>query len=127
MNRTELWLLVIVWKSLVAVPVVTIVPLLIAAAPPLVIRGVAVFALGAQIVPAIYGFAAALAVLGDGVIEPRFGFLDSLAAMFAVVGTNPRSRHQEQESTHGQKSSHGVYESSAMPVLLFRQGFLHSG
>jgi len=124
MNGIELWLLVIVRESLVAVPVLFVVPLLISTAPPLVICLEAALALCTQIMPAIDGFAAVLAVFRDSVIEPRFRLLNPMAAMFTVISVNSRSSGQEQERFHSDESGYGVKETPA--ILIFSQGFLHS-
>jgi hypothetical protein len=96
--------LVIIRESLVAVPVLFVVPLLVPTVPPLVICLEAALALRTQIVPAIDGFAAVLAVFRNSVIETRFRLLNSLAAMFAVIGVNSRSPGEEQERSHSDES-----------------------
>ncbi len=82
--------------TLVAIPTVFGLPAMIVAVPPLMVAIPTACAFGVQIAAPVIGLSAALAIVGDGVIQPRFRlFHGTLAMGSAIVGGRGRSRHKE--------------------------------
>jgi hypothetical protein len=71
--------------SLVMIPVGFRVPGMISAVPPLMISVPAVLPFGTEIMPAVAGLGAFLAVLGYCIAEPGFGLLDTYSALISLV------------------------------------------
>jgi len=72
------------------IPVGFRVPGMISAVPPLMIGVPAVLPLGTEVMPAVAGLGALLAVLGYCVVEPGFGLLDTCSALVSLVRVRRR-------------------------------------
>jgi hypothetical protein len=73
------------WQSLVAIPVAIIVPAMLVAVPPSVIRIPAAFALGIQVTPTLVRLVAALAMFANGLVQLYFGALNAALAFCMIV------------------------------------------
>jgi hypothetical protein len=84
----------------VILPVVLGLPSMIFPVPPLVIGAPASFPLGIQFPPPVFGLAAALAIIMDRLIQPRFRLFNCVLTVRSVVGMRPRRRRKKCKSSH---------------------------
>ena len=76
-------------------PVMLGFPPMVFAIPPLVIGAPASFSLGIQLPPPVFGLAAALAVIMNRLIQPRFRLFNRVLTVRSVVGMRRRRRRKE--------------------------------
>jgi hypothetical protein len=99
----------------VLVPVMSIVPTLVMAVPPAVVRAPAAFALGIQVAPPFLGLTAALAVFVNGRIESGFGALNLVLA-FGMLVIRAQLRDGNQCHQAHSRSHHRRYSKSFKTV-----------
>jgi hypothetical protein len=65
-------------------------------------------ALGVEFAAAVFGLAAVLAVVSDGVVQPGLGFFDGMLAVRAVIRLDDGSRGKNHEHG-GEDHGHGCF------------------
>ena len=90
-------MIMIVAVMIIAIPVALVVPLMSASIPPSVILVPAPISLGAQVAPTFVGFLATRSVFADGLVEPRFRFLNLMFTLLAIVRVCVGARHVDRQ------------------------------
>lgn len=94
-------MIMIVAVTIITIPVPLVVPLMTASIPPSVILVPAAVPLGVQVAPALVGLLATRPVSADGLVEPRFRFLNLMFAFLPIVPVPVGARHADRKQEHG--------------------------
>jgi hypothetical protein len=110
-------------EAIIAVPVTVASPFVALAVPIGVVSVVTTLAFAVQIVAPVKGLVTEVAVVFDGVAQPRFGALDAPLAASAIVCLRAR-RCGEKAECSKQDCHHGYFFAEFRNIRLCFQGLL---